>query len=84
VQSVTRKEQRQVSAPYRTLQSLHTLWQAHASGAPAGLSALGHLSGSLPLGNPGRSTVRAFEPLPVRPELACLIAQARTGKAPTA
>lgn len=37
---------------------------------------LGHLSGRLPLGNPGRSTVSAFEPLPVRPELAELIAQA--------
>ena len=38
---------------------------------------LGHLSGRLPLGNPGRSTVSAFEPLPVRPELAELIARAR-------
>lgn len=38
---------------------------------------LGHLSGRLPLGNPGRSTVRAFETLPVRPELAELIACAR-------
>ncbi len=38
---------------------------------------LGHLSGRLPLGNPGRSTVSALEPLPVRPELAELIARAR-------
>ncbi len=38
---------------------------------------LGHLSGRLPLGNPGRATVSAFEPLPVRPELAVLIARAR-------
>jgi hypothetical protein len=38
---------------------------------------LGHLSGRLPLGNPGRSTVSAFVPLPVRPELAKLIACAR-------
>jgi len=38
---------------------------------------LGHLSGRLPLGNPGRSTLSAFEPLPVRPELAELIARAR-------
>ena len=38
---------------------------------------LGHLSGRLPLGNPGRATVSAFEPLPVRPELAILIARAR-------
>ena len=37
---------------------------------------LGNLSGRLPLGNPGRSTVSAFEPLPVRQELAELIAQA--------
>lgn len=37
---------------------------------------LGHLSGRLPLGNPGRSNVSAFEPLPVRPELADLIARA--------
>ncbi|QHE89172.1 DUF3703 domain-containing protein [Hydrogenophaga sp. BPS33] len=37
---------------------------------------LGHMSGRLPLGNPGRSTVSAFEPLPVRPELADLIARA--------
>ncbi len=37
---------------------------------------LGHLSGRLPLGNPGRATVSAFEPLPVRPELADLIARA--------
>jgi hypothetical protein len=38
---------------------------------------LGHLSGRLPLGNPGRSKVSAFKPLPVRPELAKLIAPAR-------
>lgn len=37
---------------------------------------LGHLSGRLPIGNPGRSTVNAFEPLPVRQELVELIAQA--------
>lgn len=41
---------------------------------------LGHLSGRLPVGNPGRSTVSAFEPLPVRPELAALIARAREGE----
>jgi len=40
------------------------------------LMPLGHLSGRLPEGNPGRSTVSAFEPLPVRQELAELIAQA--------
>ena len=38
---------------------------------------LGHLSGRLPLGNPGRSTVSAFQPLAVRPELVELIAQAQ-------
>jgi hypothetical protein len=38
---------------------------------------LGHLTGRLPLGNPGRSTVNAFAPLSVRPELKALIAQAR-------
>lgn len=38
---------------------------------------LGHLSGRLPVGNPGRSTVSAFEPMPVRPVLAELIQRAR-------
>ena len=37
---------------------------------------LGNLTGRLPLGNPGRSNVSAFSPLPVRQELAELIAQA--------
>jgi hypothetical protein len=37
---------------------------------------LGHLSGRLPLGNPGRSTVSAFAPQPVRPDLAELITRA--------
>lgn len=37
---------------------------------------LGHLSGRLPLGNPGRSNVSAFAPLPVRPELVELIRRA--------
>jgi hypothetical protein len=37
------------------------------------------LSGRLPLGNPGRATVSAFEPMPVRPELLALIEQARGG-----
>lgn len=40
------------------------------------LAFLGNLSGRLPLGNPGRSTVSAFKPLPVRQELADLIEQA--------
>lgn len=38
---------------------------------------LGNLSGRLPLGNPGRATASAFESLPVRPELAKLIAQTK-------
>ncbi len=38
---------------------------------------LGHLSRRLPAGNPGRATVSAFTPLPVRPEIAQLIARAR-------
>ncbi len=38
---------------------------------------LGHLSGRLPLGNPGRATVSAFEPIDVRPDRQALIAQAR-------
>jgi hypothetical protein len=37
----------------------------------------GHLTGRLPLGNPGRATVNAFTALPVRPELAALIDEAR-------
>ena len=42
---------------------------------------LGHLSGRLPLGNPGRATVSAFAPLPVRRELQALIEQARQATA---
>lgn len=38
---------------------------------------LGHLSGRLPLGNPGRATVSAFKAVAVRPELAALIDRAR-------
>jgi hypothetical protein len=37
---------------------------------------LGHLSGRLPLGNPGRANVSAFQPLPARAELVDLIADA--------
>jgi hypothetical protein len=43
---------------------------------------LGHLSGRLPLGNPGRATVSAFAPLPVRAELRVLIKQARSDGGP--
>ena len=38
---------------------------------------LGHLTGRLPAGNPGRATVSAFRPMPVRADLRALIAQAR-------
>jgi hypothetical protein len=38
---------------------------------------LGHLSGRLPIGNPGRANVSAFEPMAVRPELKGLIDEAR-------
>jgi len=37
---------------------------------------LGHLTGRLPLGNPGRATVTAFTPLPVPPALQALIDEA--------
>ena len=36
---------------------------------------LGHLIGRLPQGNPGRATVGAFRPMPVRPELNPLISR---------
>ncbi|MGC4366761.1 DUF3703 domain-containing protein [Hydrogenophaga sp. R2] len=60
--------------------SLHTRDWSEAVGQVMRLVLvpLGHFSGRLPLGNPGRSTVSAFVPLPVRPELAELIARARS------
>jgi hypothetical protein len=59
--------------------SLHTRDWSEAVGQlfRLALVPLGHLSGRLPLGNPGRSTVSPFVSLPVRPELAELIACAR-------
>ena len=39
------------------------------------LMPLGHLIGRLPIGNPGRSSVSVFEPVPLRLELAELIVQ---------
>jgi len=39
---------------------------------------LGHLTGRLPLGNPGRATVSAFAAMPVRPDLFALIDRARS------
>lgn len=43
-----------------------------------------HSSVRLPLGNPGRSTVSAFTPLPVRLKLVDLIAPASIRETPTA
>lgn len=37
---------------------------------------LGHVTGRLPLGNPGRATVNAFTPLPIPPALQALIDEA--------
>lgn len=37
---------------------------------------LGHALGRLPIGNPGRSNVSAFQPMPVRPDIAHAIATA--------
>lgn len=36
---------------------------------------LGHLTGRLPLGNAGRANISAFQPMPVREDIAALIAQ---------
>jgi Protein of unknown function (DUF3703) len=38
---------------------------------------LGHVFGRLPLGNPGRANISAFQPMPVRADLAQLIDQVR-------
>jgi hypothetical protein len=38
---------------------------------------VGHSLGRLPLGNPGRSNVSALRPMPVREDIAAVIAQAR-------
>ena len=38
---------------------------------------LGHAMGRLPIGNPGRSNISAFQPMPVRPDIAHAIALAR-------
>ena len=35
----------------------------------------GYILGMLPQGNPGRATVSAFAPMPVRPDLAQLLSQ---------
>ncbi len=42
---------------------------------------LGHALGRLPLGNPGRSTVSAFQTMPVRDDIAQAIASARLARA---
>ena len=57
-------------------------WRDGDAGEMAGqalrllLVPLGHLTGRLPIGNPGRANVSAFKPLPVRPDIAEAIAQA--------
>ena len=38
---------------------------------------LGHAMGRLPIGNPGRSNISAFQAMPVRPDIAHAIASAR-------
>lgn len=38
---------------------------------------LGHALGRLPIGNPGRANISAFQPVPVRPDIAHAIAMAR-------
>lgn len=38
---------------------------------------LGHALGRLPVGNPGRSNISAFQPMPVRPDIAHAIKQAK-------
>ena len=43
---------------------------------------LGHITGRLPLGNPGRATVNAFQAMTVRPDLHDAIAQARELQTP--
>lgn len=42
---------------------------------------LGHALGRLPLGNPGRSNVSAFQPMPVRDDIAQAIASALLARA---
>jgi hypothetical protein len=37
----------------------------------------GHALGRLPIGNPGRSNISAFQPMPVRPDIAQAIALSR-------
>lgn len=57
-------------------------WRDRDAGEIAGqafrllLVPLGHLTGRLPIGNPGRANVSAFTPLPVRADIAEVIAQA--------
>jgi hypothetical protein len=36
---------------------------------------LGHFTGRLPLGNAGRSNISAFQTMPIREDIAALIAQ---------
>lgn len=41
------------------------------------LAPLGHVVGRLPIGNSGRSNISAFQPMPVRDDIATVISQAR-------
>lgn len=43
---------------------------------------LGHALGRLPIGNPGRANVSAFEPMALRTDLALLLDTVRSGKHP--
>ena len=57
-------------------------WRHRDAGEMAGqafrllLVPLGHLTGRLPIGNPGRANVSAFRPMAVRADIAEAIAQA--------
>lgn len=62
---------------------LHFAWRTRDWSEVAGqvmrllLVPLGHAMGRLPIGNPGRSNISAFQPMPVRPDIADAIALAR-------
>lgn len=62
---------------------LHVAWKTRDWRELAGqvlrlmLVPLGHALGRLPVGNSGRSSISAFQPMPVRPDIANAIANAR-------
>lgn len=41
------------------------------------LAPLGHVVGRLPIGNSGRSNISAFQPMPIRDDIAAVISQAK-------